>query len=269
MAPEDLLPRLHRAYAQAEMRGWDFSILDGRLHADDPPWDFEADCLAALRRVGRVGRAGQVGGPGRPGRAVDLGTGGGERVLRLVASLPESERPDLTATEGWQPNLPVATENLAAIGVPVLAYDAEQGDALPFQDASLDLIMCRHEAADLAEVARVLAPGGVFLDQQVDGRDAQELRDWFGGEPLYPHVRLDVDRQAATDAGLVVDVAGEWSGDMEFSDLEALVTYLGLVPWDVPEFRVDDHAEQLQRLAAQGAIRITQRRFRLYAHKPA
>lgn len=47
MAPEDLLLRLHRAYTEAEMRGWDFSVLDGRLDAEDPPWDFEADCLAA------------------------------------------------------------------------------------------------------------------------------------------------------------------------------------------------------------------------------
>ncbi|WP_147919184.1 methyltransferase domain-containing protein [Ruania zhangjianzhongii] len=263
MAAEDLLPRLHRAYTQAEMRGWDFSMLDGRLQAEDPPWDFEGDCLAALRRAGRAGRS------GGPGRAADLGTGGGERVLRLLADLPAGERPELTATEGWAPNLPVAAENLATVGVPVVAYDAEQGDRLPFSSASLDLIMCRHEAVDFTEVARVLAPGGVFLDQQVDGRDAQELRDWFGGEPQYPHVRVDVDRQAAIDAGLVVDVAEEWSGVMEFADVEALVTYLGLVPWDVADFRVDDHADQLHHLAARVPIRVTQRRFRLSAHQPA
>lgn len=263
MAPDDLLTRLHRAYADAEMRGWDFSLLDGRLRAEDPPWDFEADCLAALRRAGRARRAGE------PGRTADLGTGGGERVLRLLADLPAGERPELTATEGWAPNLPVATANLAPHGVPVLAYDAENGDPLPFADASLDVILCRHEAVDLAEVARVLVPGGVFLGQQVDGRDAQEFRDWFGGEPQYPHVRVDVDRQAALDAGLVVDVAEEWSGAMEFAEVEALVTYLGLVPWDVADFRVDDHADQLHRLAAETPIRVTQRRFRLYAHQPS
>ena len=263
MAPEDLLLRLHRAYTEAEMRGWDFSVLDGRLEAENPPWDFEADCLAALRHAGQAGRAGE------PGRAVDLGTGGGERVLRLLAGLPADQRPELTATEGWEPNLPVATENLAPHGIPVVAYDAEKGDRLPFASASLDLIMCRHEAVELAEVARVLAPGGVLLDQQVDGRDAQELRDWFGGEPQYPQVRVDVDQQAAIDAGLVVDVAEEWSGAMEFADVEALVTYLGLVPWDVADFRVEDHAAQLHRLAGLAPIRVTQRRFRLSAHQPA
>src|SRR5699024_6859928 len=137
------------------------------------------------------------------------------------------------------------------------AYDAEKGDRLPFADGSIDLIMCRHEAVDLAEAARVLAPGGVLLDQQVDGRDAHELREWFGGQAQYPHVRLDVDRQAASDAGLMVDVAEEWSGAMEFDGVEALVTYLGLVPWDVPHFRVADHADQLHRLAALAAIRVT------------
>lgn len=249
----DDLDRLRRAHTGAQMRGWDFSVLEGRMVADDPPWDFEADCLAALRRSRR---------------AVDLGTGGGERVLRLLGELPEEERPQLTATEGWPPNGPVAAENLAPIGVPVLSYDAEAGDRLPFEDASLDLVMCRHEAVDLAEVARVLAPGGVLLDQQVDGRDAQELRDWFGGEMQYPQVRLDVDRQAATAAGLVVDGAQEWAGRMRFTDVEALVVYLGLVPWDVPDFRVDDHRKALRQLAEHPSIRITQRRYRLYARRP-
>lgn len=250
---DDLLDRLRRAHAGAQMRGWDFSVLDGRLVADDPPWDFEADCLAALRGAGR---------------AVDLGTGGGERVLHLLGELPEEERPELIATEGWPPNLPVATENLAPFGVPVLAYDAEAGDRLPFEDASLDLVMCRHEAVDLADVARVLAPGGVLLDQQVDGRDAQELRDWFGGEMQYPRARLDVDREAATGAGLVVDEAQEWAGGMTFTDVQALVVYLGLVPWDVPAFRVDDQREMLHQLAERPSIRVTQRRYRLYAHRP-
>jgi len=121
---------------------------------------------------------------------------------------------------------------------------------------------------DLAEVARVLVPGGVLLDQQVDGRDAQELRDWFGGEMQYPQVRLDADRQAATAAGLVVDEAQEWAGRMTFADVEALVVYLGLVPWDVPDFRVDDHRETLRQLAEHPSIRITQRRYRLYARRP-
>src|SRR5690625_4942362 len=99
------------------MHGWDFSVLDGRLVAEEPPWDFEADCLEALRDAKRV---------------LDLGTGGGERVLRLRSQLPVGLWPDVTATEGWKPNLPIARENLGEIDVDVVEYDPDAGDALPF-----------------------------------------------------------------------------------------------------------------------------------------
>ena len=70
----DLLESLRRAHAEARMTGWDFSALEGRLIADDPWWDFEADCLDAMRYARAI---------------ADLGTGGGERLIRLVDALPD------------------------------------------------------------------------------------------------------------------------------------------------------------------------------------
>lgn len=247
-----LLDSLRRVHGDAVMHGWDFAVLDGRVNSSNPPWDFDADCLAALRTAGH---------------ALDLGTGGGERVLRLLSDLGAASRPQLAATEGWAPNVPVARRNLAAARVEVARYSAGGGDPLPFADASFDLVMSRHEMVDAAEAARVLAPGGVLLAQQVDGRDVQELRDWFGGGQAYPSARLELDRAAAEQAGLTVDLAQEWAGPMEFADAEALVTYLALVPWSVPGFRVDDHAGALMRLEQQGRLRVTQRRYRLYAYQ--
>lgn len=252
MESTDLLDRLRRVHGGAVMRGWDFAVLDGRVDSDNPPWDFDADCLAALRTAGR---------------ALDLGTGGGERVLRLLSELDGDSRPHLVATEGWAPNVPVARRNLAAAGVEVVHYSAGGADVLPFADASVDLVMSRHEMVDAAEAARVLAPGGVLLAQQVDGRDLQELRDWFGGGQAYPFARLELDRETVEQAGLTVDVAQDWAGPMEFADTEALVTYLALVPWSLPGFQVDEHAGALLRLEQQGRLRVTQRRYRLYAHK--
>lgn len=197
------------AHESTSMRGWDFSVLDGRLRSDDPPWDFEQDCLDVLSRADRV---------------LDLGTGGGERLRTLMEQLAPEKRPEAIATEGWAPNVPVAREHLAPLGVDVVEHDPETGQRFPFQDEAFDLVMCRHEACDVTEVARILAPGAALLSQQVEARDAQELRDWFGGEPQYPDVRLDVQRVAMERAGLIVDVAEEWAGRMEFSDTEALLT---------------------------------------------
>ncbi|MGF0121436.1 MULTISPECIES: class I SAM-dependent methyltransferase [unclassified Pseudoclavibacter] len=145
------------------------------------------------------------------------------------------------------------------------AHDIESGEPLPFADASLDLIVARHEEFDASEVARVLVPGGRFLTQQVDGRDAHELRAWFGGEPQYEHVTLANAVSALRAEGFRIGVAEEWAGQMTFADALSLVEYLALVPWDVPGFSVDSNVEQLRRLDAAQPITVTQRRFRLTA----
>ena len=247
---DDALARWHRAHAAASMVGWDFSRLDGRMTADEPWWDFERDCRKALATSSS---------------ALDLGTGGGERLIQLLEQTPE--RGVVHATEGWAPNVEVARANLAPLGVEVRPYDAEAGDRLPYDDGSMDLVMSRHEAIDPAEVARVLTPGGRLLTQQVHGLDAPEIHEWFGAAYEYPHVtaeRFVADLEAA---GLRIDAVDDWTGTMEFADVEALVTYLGLVPWDAPDFTVEDQAEALLSLDAARPIKVTQRRFRIHAHK--
>lgn len=243
---DDPLERLRRAHAETTMVGWDFSRLDGRMTAAPPPWDFEADCRAALAGARS---------------AVDLGTGGGERLLALLAAVRPSGR--VVATEGWAPNVPVARAALAP--VEVREYDAEAGRPMPFDDGELDLVMSRHEALDPAELARTLTPGGRLLTQQVHGLDVPELRAWFGGEPAYPNVTTERMAADLSGAGLRVELAQEWSGPMVFADARALVTYLAMVPWDVAEFDVDRHAKILRELDAGGPIEVTQRRFRIHA----
>ncbi|WP_371029356.1 class I SAM-dependent methyltransferase [Pseudoclavibacter sp. JSM 162008] len=239
------------AHANAQMVGWDFAALDGRLTADDPPWDFDAECRAAMTTATSM---------------ADLGTGGGERLIELIRSMPIHASPlQIAATEGWEPNVAVARENLAPFGVDVYAHDIESGEPLPFADSSLDLIVARHEEFDASEVARVLVSGGRFLTQQVDGRDAHELRAWFGGEPQYEHVTLANAVSALRAEGFRIGVAEEWAGQMTFADALSLVEYLALVPWDVPGFSVDSNVEQLRRLDAARPITVTQRRFRLTA----
>lgn len=75
-AAREFAVRLRAAHAGTAMHGWDFSVLDGRLAADDPPWDFEAQCARALAEASA---------------AVDLGTGGGERLIRLLREVGGGE----------------------------------------------------------------------------------------------------------------------------------------------------------------------------------
>lgn len=234
------------------MIGWDFSRLDGRLTADEPDWDFDEECRSALTTASRV---------------ADLGTGGGEQLIALLEAVGRGVDDGLqvAATEGWEPNVAVARRNLAPHGVSVHGHDVEAGEPLPFPDDSLDLVIARHEEFNAHEIARVLAPGGRFLTQQVDGREAHEFREWFGGEALHADVTLANSESELRAAGLRIEVAEEWAGRMEFADALTVVEYLALVPWDVPGFSVEDNLEQLRRLDAVRPISVTQRRFRLIA----
>ena len=152
----------------------------------------------------------------------------------------------------------------------VVAYDSEADPAMPFPDERFDVVLDRHESYDAAEVLRVLRPGGVFLTQQVDGRDFEETQAIFGGTTGYPHITLANLRDDAERAGFVVEAAEEWRGDARFADVATLVRYFAFVPWEVPDdFSVERYAEQLLDLHRSGRpLVFTQRRFYLQTRKP-
>jgi SAM-dependent methyltransferase len=231
--------------------GWDFSAFGDRLVGDEPPWSYAALAREALTGARSV---------------VDLGTGGGELLLSLADALPA----DTVATEGWPTNLPVARSALAPLGIEVVSYDAERGEPMPFSDDRFDAVLDRHEAYDAAEVARVLRPDGRFLTQQVDHRDLADLSDLLGGEPTsYGHVTLERFREDASSAGLVVDLAESWAGELRIADVDTLVGYLAMTPWTVQGFTVESRAATLLRLHRDGLPRsFTQRRFVLRARCP-
>ncbi|HEX9496538.1 MAG TPA: class I SAM-dependent methyltransferase [Candidatus Limnocylindria bacterium] len=199
-----------------------------------------------------------------------MGTGGGERLSRLADAFPAR----MFATEAYPPNLEIARASLEPLGVTVVPYESADvtGGVLPFADGSLDAVIDRHESYDAREVARVLAPGGRFVTQQVDGRDKPDLLQLFGLTPRFPEVRLDAFVAAARAAGLSIERAEEWWGDSTFADIGALVYYVKATR-TVPDFSVARYEPLLrtldQRLRADGVLRFRCGRFVLAARKPA
>ena len=258
--PHTLPPALVAAWERewsGEHRGWDFSDVAGVMDEDETTWDFDALSLEALARARD---------------AVDLGTGGGEQLIRLLTRLGDRRPAGVTATEGWAPNVPVARAALAPWEVPVLQYDARAGAPLPVPDHSLDLVLDRHEAYAPAELLRVLRPGGVFLTQQVGSRDAREAAEWFGGPPRVSWTRSDA-ASGLEAAGLRVVDGGECLGRYHFDDVRALLRYLSHVPWDLAEgFTVRDHLDVLTRLQAETdagrPLTMTRDRWWLRAVRP-
>ena len=78
---------------------------------------------------------------------------------------------------------------------------------------------------------------------------------------------VDVPHFCGQAGHVMIGMRDLGDGVMEFTDVEALVMYLAMVPWDAPNFSVDKHADQLTVLGEHMPLRVTQRRFRLYATK--
>lgn len=214
---------------QEPFTGWDFSHLQGRLREDNPPWSYPARATELMRRSSAV---------------VDLGTGGGERLLELREAWPAK----VAATEEFPPNVRLATERLAPLGVLVVNASASPPASWPFADGEFDLVLNRHSAINASEIARIMAPGGRFLTQQVHGLWAHDLLAVFGAKPQWPWATPATYVPQLEAAGLQAVAIKEWEGRLVYTDVGAIVYHLKAVPWMVPGFSVKEHLRGLHEL---------------------
>jgi SAM-dependent methyltransferase len=237
---------------ETPFEGWDFGVFGGRFTGveDALPWSYRDLVRQRLPQVSSL---------------LDLGTGGGE-LLASLAPLPSRT----AATEGYAPNVPVARRRLAPLGVEVAAV---HDDTLPFPDGSFDLVVNRHESHAADEVRRVLVPGGQFITQQVSGRDLEEINEALGApRNRYRDWDLETATAALTDVGFDIMWHGRAAVPAEFHDVGALVLFLRITPWQVPDFSVDRYAGRLRALhetmRSGRPLAVTCHRFALTARLP-
>ncbi|MBN1658705.1 MAG: class I SAM-dependent methyltransferase, partial [Anaerolineae bacterium] len=192
---------------QAPFAGWDFSYLDGRMIEEKPPWSYEA------RAAERMSQASSV---------LDMGTGGGERLLSLRQHWPAK----VVVTEDYAPNVQLARKRLEPLGVPVIEVSLEETLPMPFADGEFDLVLNRHSGLNAGEVARILAPGGTFLTQQVHGLWAHDLIAHFGAALPWPDDTPEIVAPRLEATGLEIVTCRDWSGKLTFTDVGAIVYYL-------------------------------------------
>jgi SAM-dependent methyltransferase len=142
---------------------------------------------------------------------------------------------------------------------------------LPFADSRFDLVLSRHEELAPSEVARVLAPGGRLLTQQVIPDPWPELREFFPDLKRFPDHYAAYQR-GLQEAGLVIEESREFRHPVRFRELGHLVYHLIAAPWTLPDFSVDTHGEPLARLAAEfereGGLVLTDGFYLLQAAAP-
>jgi SAM-dependent methyltransferase len=244
--------RLIQEAQEAGFSGWDFSWLDGRMHQEEPPWDYASLVKAYFADTVSL---------------LDMGTGGGE-LLASLAPLP----PETQATETYPPNQPIAEARLGALGVRVHRTVEEQ--PLPFDDRAFDLVINRHDSYNPHEVCRVLEPGGRFFTQQVGGLDNLELNQVLEDRLSFPFTQwgLAAALTGLYEAGFAVERAKKAALASTFMDIGAVVYYLKAIPWQVADFGPDTHRQGLIQLhniiEKQGQFAATAHRFLIIARRP-
>lgn len=226
----DDLYRLWIAEYNQPFAGWDFSYLTGRrvtLRTEDT-WDYILHVVTAIEHAHSL---------------LDMDTGGGE----FLASLPQ--RPQQTyATEGYGPNLPVARQRLAPLGVGVV--EVRDVAHLPFADGQFDLVTNRHGAYEAHELRRVLVADGIFITQQVGSQTNRRLHKLLGDPAPAGDWQLAAAVRGLDAAEFRIIEQREEFPITRFYDVGAIVYYLKAVSWEIPDFSVDQYFDKLIEIHA-------------------
>ncbi len=242
---------IQEALAQ-DFSGWDFSWLhDGRWYEAEPSWNYRQIVQDRIESVDSL---------------LDMGTGGGE-FLASLSSLPAVTY----ATESYPPNVPVARARLESLGVTVVSFDDDR--TLPLPDEAFQMVINRHESFCVSEVHRILKPGGTFLTQQVGATNCIQLNGFLQAttESDFDDWTLAKGVEQLEKAGFQITRAQEEFHDSIFYDVGAVVFYLKVIEWQVPNFTVGRYRDRLlamhELIENQGAFSAKAHRFLIEAQK--
>lgn len=235
-----------------EFSGWDFRFIADRWKEEPTSWDYPKIVRSYIK----------------PDYAMlDMDTGGGE-VLSSFMPLPQNTY----ATEGYVPNVPVAKNRLEPLGVKIVQTWGD--DIPPFEDGYFDLVTNRHGSFLAQELHRILKPGGIFVTQQVGGRNNFELNELLQERPEFKFSfwTLDLAVQQLTEAGFQILEQRDEYPITTVLDIGALVFHLKIISWQIVDFSVEKYYDKLAKLhnliQEQGCIKIKSHRFLIIAQKP-
>ena len=138
--------------------GWDFSKL--KYITEGATWGFYDEVIRRCKPSDVL---------------LDVGTGGGENVLKIASSALF-----MIGIDNSSGMIETAQSNLKKARVPnVRFFKMESGD-LTFPHSFFDIVSSCHAPFTAAEVARVIKKDGIFLTQQVSEHDKLNLKEAFG-----------------------------------------------------------------------------------------
>lgn len=222
------------AASVAPRRGWDFSRM--RDDRDPMPWDYCEVVQRYLRPTDHV---------------LDVGTGGGEKFLELAVNFGSGigVDPDPAMIETARENTPPAL-------VEKVTFIAGAAASLPVPNASCNVVLNRHAVVDVAEIARVLRPGGYFITQQVGAQNTFNICSLFGCGPggRYREPVQEIPDLAAAfqERGCAILSYGTYNMPYYFVDAESLLFWMQAIPM-LEDFDIETHWQQVDYLITEYA----------------
>lgn len=143
--------------------GWDFSHL--KTTEEGQGWDFFEKVLKKVKSGNSV---------------LDIGTGGGERILKIARYFGSVYGIDHTSSM-----VDTAIENLRKTKLDNVKFSLMDSSKLNFPNNYFDIVTDRHCDFNPTEVFRVLKKGGYFFTQQVSEGDQMNIKRAFGKGQAY------------------------------------------------------------------------------------
>ncbi|MBN1982032.1 MAG: class I SAM-dependent methyltransferase [Chitinivibrionales bacterium] len=239
--------------SQKPFSGWDFSFfyITERMSFFPLSWNYTGKILEKLRKSDYL---------------LDMGTGGGE-YLSTFQSLPK----ETYATECYQPNVAIAQNRLQPLGIKVIGLESHEN--LPFADGFFDMVINRHDSYREDELKRVMKRKGIFITQQVGGKNNIQINEDLNTE--YMNEEHDWQLQKAVEnligAGFKIIEKKEEYPINRFYDIGALIYYLKAIPWQIGDFTVEKYLDALKRIhetiQKSGYYDVASHRFLIVAVK--
>ena len=165
-----------------EIKDWDFSMFDIQTESLTK-WDL----YEILKKLAN-----------KKSKILDLGTGGGEKLLR---SFPECA--EILGTDFSEGMIETAKKNLTQSGRQNISFRLMDNLHMDVPDNYYDIVVARNTITDPKQIYRCLKPGGYLLIQGVDKYDCWSLKRIFGKGQSYNNERAVsiVDYENVLDAG--------------------------------------------------------------------
>ena len=165
-----------------QIKDWDFSKFEIETE-DFTDWDF----FGVLNQLAT-----------KNSKILDLGTGGGEKVLSKFPDCAE-----ILATDFSKEMIHTANENLKKSGKKNITFRLMDNLAMDVPENYFDIVVARNTVTDPSQIYKCLKPGGYLLIHGVDQADCWDLKVLFGrGQAYHDELAISlVDYENVLTAG--------------------------------------------------------------------